>query len=225
MLDPQKVQSRLQELVDMFKAWQHLKSKDPAKRTKMDKRRQEEIEVELDSIHEPQARSDLLVDVDRVARHFKVSRRTVQNWVSIKGCPKLKHGMYDLDAVFWWWQENINNGGDSEATENVKLEYWRWKTENERMRAQQTAGELLPKEEVLRMWANRLREVWSGLYGFVNRLPPLLVGKSKSVMQEILMTEARQLNEGYCRDGRFCRQKPVEEKGTPPRGRGRPKKK
>lgn len=225
MLDPQKVQTRLQELIAMLQAWQQIRGKDPAKRTKTDKRRQEEIEVELNAILEPAARSELVVDVHMVARFFGVSVRAVQVWRQQKGCPRVKHGYFDLLAVFKWWLENINGGGDSEATENVKLEYWRWKTENEKMRAQQTAGELLPKDEVLKMWANRLREVWSGLYNFVNRLPPILIGKSKSAMQEILMAEARQLNEGYCRDGRFCRQKPVEEKGTPPRGRGRPKKK
>jgi hypothetical protein len=230
MFDPQKIERRLTELQAILKAWQALKAKDPAKRTKTDKRRQEEIESELNAILEPATRSELIVDHFMVARFFGVSVRSIQGWSQLKGCPRLKRGHYDLLAVFQWWIENINGGG-SEAEQNVRLEYWRWKTENERMRAQQTSSELLPKDDVLTMWANRLREVWSGLYLLEQRLPPELHGKDIPEMQQIIHREVKRINEAYCKDGRFCKVKP--KKGEPVEGkpeivirkRGRPKKK
>jgi hypothetical protein len=226
MIDPSKIKRRIDEISASLQAWHALTTKDRARLTKLDRRRTQEIEVELQAILEPAARSELIVDVHMVARFFGVSVRSISVWSAQKGCPKLKHGHYDLLAVFTWWNDNIN-GGDSEATENVKLEYWRWKTENEKMKAQQTSGELLKQEEVFQFWANRLRGVWSALYVLENRLPAVLVGKSQSQMQEVIKAEVRRINEGYCKEGKFCRVKRDESKldGIPPRKRGRPRKK
>ena len=125
-------------------------------------------------------------------------------------------------SVFGWWNEAINSGA-SEAEENIRLEYWKWKTENERMRAQQTSGELLAKDEVLAAWANRIRNVWGMLYLLESRLPPILHGKSINEMQELIQTEIRAVNEHYCRHGRHCG-KPKDGELITKRKKGRPKK-
>jgi hypothetical protein len=223
MLDTKKVQNRLQDLLLSLQAYHALTQKDRAKLTKQDKRRIPELEVELNAILEPAARSELIVDVHMVARFFGVSLRLIQVWVAQKGCPKLKHGHYDLLAVFGWWSENINSG-TSEAEENVRLEYWRWKTLNEKYKAEQTSGELLSRDEVLTAWANRIRSVWDMLYLLESRLPPVLHGKSIGEMQEVIRVEIRAVNEYYCRHGKHAG-KPVDGEPTiVKRKRGRPKK-
>jgi phage terminase Nu1 subunit (DNA packaging protein) len=215
MLDIKSLQQRIADIASRFKAYLDLTRKDKTKVTKGDQRRAKELEKQLRLILEPEERTDLTVDVHSVARFFGISDRAVQMWAH-RGCPKLKHGTYDLEAVFKWWNDNINGGSDSEAIVNVKLEYWRWKTENEKMKAQQTSAKLLDQDEVFQFWANRIRGVWSALYVLENRLPAVLVGKSQSQMQEIIKAEVRRINESYCKDGKFCKVKP-KESGEKPR--------
>jgi hypothetical protein len=207
MFDPQKIQDRIQDLLISLQAWKTITTKDRAKLTKTDKRRREELEIELQAILEPAARSELIVDVHMVARFFGITIRAVQKWVA-KGCPKLKHGMYDLVAVFRWWVEMFSKGEESAAIEEVKLDYWKWKAMNERLKAQTAEGVLIPQEVIAAMWAARMGEVIAGLQAFAYRLPPLLDGKNQEEMHGIINREQRQLRENYCREGKFC--PPVE---------------
>ena len=115
MLDLTKIKNRRDEITATIEAYETLQAKDLTKRTKGDKRRIKELEVELNEILEPSSRSELIVDVHMAARFFGVKIRTVQNWIA-SGCPKLKHGMYDLMAIFAWWMEqegspNAEKGG------------------------------------------------------------------------------------------------------------------
>lgn len=137
---------------------------------------------------------------------FDLTPKAIQLWVA-KGCPHRKVGTgfrYSLREVVAWWMENVGSGTDSAATEGVKTEYWRWKTENEKMKAQQTSGALIPREEIASMWAARILEVGTGLYALSSRLPPLVEGLSQAQAASVIKVEVRKLHENYCRTGRFC---------------------
>jgi hypothetical protein len=61
-----------------------------------------------------------------------------------------------------------------------------------------------PKGEVRAEWCKRLAEVTAGLQNLIDRLPPLLEGKSMSERREIIASEIFRLRERYARGDRFC---------------------
>ena len=204
MLDAKSVQQRIIYLGQAFKAYMQLKQKDLL--TKTESRKLASLEQELGLILEPVERSDLTVDVNTVARFFGVTVRQVQNWVNQKGCPKLKHGIYDLRAVFEWWFEEIL-GGESKEISDVKLDYWREKMLRERLKRGQEEESLIPRGKIVSIWAWRVSEVTSGLESLASRLPPLLQGKPQAEMFQIIKDEVWQLRNAYARGGEYC---PVE---------------
>jgi len=50
----------------------------------------------------------------------------------------------------------------------------------------------------------RVAEVTAGLNALSSRLPPMLEGKDKREMQEIIEEEIRFLRESYARAGKYC---------------------
>lgn len=145
-----------------------------------------------------------LLDVAIVSDFFGVSKRTVQNWVKLHGCPKEKHGRYDLRAVFAWWREFIGAGTDSPETEDAKQMYWLAKAERERLRADNERSELIPKKVVSTLWASRVSEVTSSLTSLANRLPPRLEGKDQIAMRQIINDEVNLIRAQYSRKGKHC---------------------
>lgn len=219
MLDTKKVQQRITELLALLRGYMDLTAKDKAKLTKADRSRIAALEDDLSAILEPEHRSDFTTDVNGIARFFGVTARSVQLWTA-KGCPKLKHGRYDLKFVHEWWVENISTGQDSADTENVKLEYWRWKTANERMKAEQTSGELIPRADIATAWSARMIEVGTGLYALSSRLSHVL-----EVPETPIRAEVKKLHDAYCRTGRFCVTEAPQLPAPARRGPGRPRKK
>jgi hypothetical protein len=201
VLDVKSVQQRIIYLGETFKAFIELRQKDVL--TKTESRKLASLEQELGQILEPVERSDLTVDVATVARFFNVTVRQVQNWAKEKGCPKLKHGIYDLRAVFEWWFEEIV-GGDSKEISDVKLEYWREKMLRERLKRGQEEGSLIPRGQIVSIWASRVGEVTSGLEALASRLPPLLQAKTQAEMFQTIKDEVWQLRNSYARGGEYC---------------------
>jgi len=65
-------------------------------------------------------------------------------------------------------------------------------------------GELIPVDEVHRQWALRIAEVAGGLETFADRLPPLLVGKEREQMRQVIDGEVWRLRDVYSRNGKYC---------------------
>lgn len=215
MLDKQKTYQRLKQLQEIFKAYVDLIEKNPAKITKTDKRHLAEWEAELSAVMEPEERSSLLVDAETIASFFGVTRRAVSQWVQGKiesgsRCPKVKRGMYDLKAVFMWWLKEIGPHKNSADAENSKLELLHWKKEIVKTNALKLKGQLIHKNTVDAAWAARMATVCGGLMYLVNRLPPLLEGKSRNGMLDIIEDEVRALREQYVARGPCCGEWPHE---------------
>lgn len=203
MIDTQKVQRRLSELAQSFKSLLELQSKDRSKLTKADKSRIRNIEADLELILEPEPRSQLTVDVQTVAGFFGVTIRQVQNWVAQKGCPKLKHGLYDLRAVHSWHLEAIIGVDDAESAE-AKSKYWVHKAEREKVQVETLKGQLVKQEDIAPIWTARTAEVSSMLAALSKRLPPLIEGKDRAGVQQAIDAEVTRIKESFCREGRFC---------------------
>ena len=72
------------------------------------------------------------------------------------------------------------------------------------MEREQAEGALIPRDEVATLWAARVVEVTSGLQGLADRLPPLLVGKDRAQIREIIHEEIWRLRDQYARSGKHC---------------------
>lgn len=203
MIDIKKVQQRLADIANAFRVYLEIQGKDRLKLTRSDKAQIKNIETMLELILEPEPRSVLTVDVSTIASFFGVTVRQVQNWVNQKDCPKLKHGMYDLKAVYKWHMETII-GVDSREIEDAKLKYWTWKAEREKIGVETSKANLLSKDEIQPIWTARMAEVSSGLAALSKRLPPVLEGMSVSEMQMAIDEEVMKMKETFCRTGRFC---------------------
>jgi hypothetical protein len=143
-------------------------------------------------------------NVHGVADFFGVTIRTVQLWTKTGSCPKEKHGLYNLKAVFNWWKESIGSEQDSRQIEDVKLDYWRAKADRERFRADAEKGEYFPKSRIVSEWAARMGEVTAGLVALSDRIPPLIEGKDRDDQRDIIAHEVWALRDNYCREGVFC---------------------
>jgi hypothetical protein len=183
------------------------------------------------------ANKDLLFTTKVVADFFGVTPRSLQLWVK-NGCPKIKHGIYDLKSVFEWWMDNVADikvEGDANSMNAVKLDYWRAKGEAERVKVDILRGSLIDREEIYREWAKRVLVMFAGLEGLKNRLPPILRGKKQSEMSRLIGEELQALQAGLCKPGakyppvkikkrgKTCKR--VKKKnGQAKKKRGRPKK-
>ena len=184
-----------------------------------------ELREEEESIKaSAKASINLIVSTSDVQAFFGVSRKTVHVW-NKNGCPKVKHGKYNLKAVFDWWWENIAAYHTSEildgSLENARREYWQAKAEGERIKVDQLKETLVSWDKIDIEWCARVAVVTSGLSAFADRLPPLLEGKSRPQMQNVIKQEVWQLRDSYARKGKYTlkENKPAKKK------RGRPRKK
>ena len=170
-------------------------------------------------------KSNLVVSTSDVQMFFGVSRKTVHTW-NKNGCPKVKHGKYDLKAVFDWWWENIAAYHTSEildrSMEDARRDYWQAKAEGERIKVDQLKESVVSWDKIELEWCARVGVVTAGLNAFADRLPPLLEGKSRAEMQKTIADEVWQLRDSYARKGKYS---PEREKKKPKRKRGRPRKK
>lgn len=146
------------------------------------------------------------VGTQQLCAFFGISDETTRTWVKA-GCPKIGHGSWNLKSVYDWWCENINSEqSDSEPLSEAKRLYWGAKAESERLKVDQAKGNLVSWPDIEREWTGRLSALVSGLQCFIDRLPPLLEGKSRPEIRKIIESEIFELRSAYAREGRYCPQ-------------------
>ncbi|MDZ7760837.1 MAG: hypothetical protein U5L00_11345 [Desulfovermiculus sp.] len=160
--------------------------------------------------------SKIIVSTNELAAFFDVSRQAVYQW-SRAGCPKVSRGKWDLKQVLTWWLETVyaeRTAQDDESLSEIKRRYWSWKSENERMKAQQTETELIPKDQVHKQWASRMAEYKNGCFNLENALPPLLEGKDQPEMRRVIYDYVWDMFDRVCRTGQFtpkCSEKEIQD--------------
>ena len=131
---------------------------------------------------------------------------TVSRWVARTGCPRSPDGTYDLRKVILWRLEDCELENVSSENEEAQ----RWLTEFRRERAllakierKRTEKELISKEDVATEWAKRLSNLALSLDNLVNRLPPMLEGKSRREIASMLKGEIWAFRAAYARKGYY----------------------
>ena len=81
---------------------------------------------------------------------------------------------------------------------------WRLaKARREELLVEQLNENLVPRGEIAKEWAARVGELTAGLTSLIDRLPPLLQGKDRAEIREIIFEEIWNLRDQYARDGRY----------------------
>lgn len=146
----------------------------------------------------------LILSTSQIAAFFDVTRQAVQKWTKV-GCPKIKHGQFSLKAVFDWWMENLAESKipDTERLQSLKAEHLIERIKGVRLKNEQLEGSLFDRDTIVTEWAGRVAIVTSGLNAFADRLPPLLEGKGRVEMQEVIKKEVWELRDAYYRKGKY----------------------
>jgi phage terminase Nu1 subunit (DNA packaging protein) len=136
-------------------------------------------------------------------------RRTVTRWTKA-GMPRNKDKTYCLPKVVEWLLERekesalsdqaMAGAGDSPALERYRLA----RAAMAEMDLKIKEGELIHVNEVHRAWALRVAEVAAGLETLADRLPPIMVGKTREEMQQVIRDEVWRLRDSYARGGQYC---------------------
>jgi len=157
---------------------------------------------------------ELILGTSDVAKFFDTTSKTILKWKEA-GCPQVKRGQWNLKDVFIWWRENIATDPGSEEDETLaeaRRRYWAAKAGNEELKEQQTKGELISKDDVVKQWSQRMAEFKNGCFNLVSALPPLLEGKSQSEMRQIIYDFVWKMFDNVCRTGKFCPATPKQGK-------------
>jgi len=140
---------------------------------------------------------------DVVTQFFGVTPMTLTNWGRM-GMPKRGRGSYNLKEIFKWWLENIHKSKDVSAGEvDTRERYWTAKADNEELKRDHTKGKLISKDRVVREFAARAVDLKVTMRAFKFRIAPLLEGKSREEITQILSTDVDRLLEAFCRNGRY----------------------
>lgn len=160
----------------------------------------------------------LILSTSQVAAFFGVTRWAVQKWLQA-GCPKIKYGQLDLRLVFNWWFENIAESKipDTERLQTLRAEHLTVKIKGETLKVAELEKSMAKWNVIETEWAARVAVVTSGLNAFADRLPPLLEGKGRVQMQNVIKKEVWELRDAYYRKGKYTpeikeKKKPVKRK-------------
>lgn len=136
-------------------------------------------------------------------------RRTVTRWTKA-GMPRNKDKTYCLPKVIDWLltreketllaDQAMAGSADSPALERYRLA----RAETAELDLQVKRESLIPIDDVHRQWALRVAEVAAGLEVLADRMPPLLVGKSREEMRTVIDGEVWRLRDVYSRNGKYC---------------------
>lgn len=141
-----------------------------------------------------------------IAAAFGTTARTIRTWTA-KGMPRNSDGTYSLPSCIEW--SIIESQGGPAPKGNEADDTWLQLYRSERYKIakierKKLKGDLMPKDEISQQWALRLAHAKSTFMNFTDRLPPLLVGKTRENIRETLKAEIRELLTNYCKPGPNC---------------------
>ena len=189
-------------------------------------------QLDQESSTKQQSQSDLVVlQTMQICALFGVDKSTLTRWKPLGADEAfLGRNQWSAKKLFTWWLDNIYQAGiENEPTlQAERLRYERARADRMEIEVAQKKELLISKEEVSKGWAWRLSEIVSGLDQYRDRLPPVLEGKSKAEMRQVIEKENWHLRDNYCREGKFYPkpdEKPVRKVKRKPKTVKKPRKK
>ncbi|MBC8460049.1 MAG: hypothetical protein H8D67_18835 [Deltaproteobacteria bacterium] len=132
------------------------------------------------------------------------SSGTLSKWKELgakEAC--ISRNKWDLKEFFNWFLENIYTGLDPEMFKEDRLRYEKARADKMELEVAKLKGDVMPKAEIEKAWAARMAIIVNGLTIYQDRLPPLLEGKTKGEMRDIIKKENNRLRDWYCKQGEY----------------------
>ena len=144
------------------------------------------------------------------AKYLGISQKQISNHVTRGNLKREPDGTFtkkELDR----WAVGVGKRQDVGKVKKYAEQQARWDMEFRQARAEekklvveQLRGRLASRKEIAAEWASRVDAVTSGLEAMINRLPPLLVGKTRRQITKILQEEIHEIRNGYATTGKYC---------------------
>lgn len=187
-----------------------------------------QLDAELNGVdgangQQPGEAGPIVPSMDDAARYAGQSRTTIVRAVNQGKLKKQPDGTFKRSDLDDWIKSRYGaSDGTDESTkekqDKADLRYRLARAKREEILTAQLEGTMAPWEEIKSAWRERVLEVTAGLEAFADRLPAVLVGKSRDEVHQIIKAECRELRERYNREGRYC---PIVKGGNNGKGKSK----
>lgn len=166
------------------------------------------LETEFEAEILGEAKDELIDSFGDAVKYLGVSKRTVHIHLRKGTFRQNEDGTFQKSELDKYIEKYRKKSESSESVEirkgraDLRLKIAR--ARREELLVSELKKNLMSKNDIATEWAKRVSLVCSGLEAFADRLPPLLEGKSREEMREILRNEIWELRNAYCTEGRYC---------------------
>ena len=156
--------------------------------------------------------SDLVETGKEAAIYCGTSQRVITDHVQKGKLKRHKDGSFDKSELNKWLERyGKKETGDDGKSDTLKtqidkaeLRYRLAKARKEERLADEAEGIVVKWADVEAQWGERIRVVTSSLDKLPDRLPAILVGRTREEMHEILKDEIREFRASFRRKGQYC---------------------
>ena len=139
----------------------------------------------------------------KAAIFFKVSQRTLSEWVS-RGCPKNSYGKFNLKDVREWRGKATTSQSAEARKADSEARYRESKAKMAELQTAEKEGKLISKEEVIWEWSLRVSNVKKSLTLLPKKIAALFPDRRNRQMVEKAVGEVvRNALDQYARKGDY----------------------
>lgn len=166
-----------------------------------------QIESELEDLSSSNS-GKIIISMDDAAAYVGCSRKTISVNIKRGRLKQNADGTFSRAELDKFLSGYGRHGPSAESEsmrarqEKAELRYRLARARREEMLVENMKGNLAEWSTIRAEWAARVRAVAAGLNAMPDRLPPLIVGKSRDEIRAILQREFDELRETYERSGK-----------------------
>lgn len=169
-----------------------------------------ELEAQAGNGNGGGSRGNIIVSMDEAAAYIGSSRKTVSVNIKRGRLRQNPDGTFDR-AELDKFLSRFGRKGSAEEVESIRqqqekaeLRYRMARARREEILTAQLEKTLAPWEEIEREWSERVRVVAAGLEAWSDRLPALLIGRTREDIHKLIRAEVKELRQRFSREGRYC---------------------
>ena len=155
--------------------------------------------------------SGLITGYKEACEYLGISKRMMSYHVTKGNLRQNKDGSFEIQELQRWaerYKRKKSGGGVypsiDERQQKADLRFRQARARREEMLVRQLEGALLSQKDVAEAWGKRKANMRSSLLTFIDRLPPMIEGKSRKQISGILKNEIYYFLDQYAQDGKYC---------------------
>lgn len=155
-------------------------------------------------------RGNIFASMDEAAAYIGSSKKTVSVNIKRGRLRQNPDGTFSREELDKFLSRFGRKGSADEVEstraqqEKAELRYRLARARREEILTAQLEKTLAPWEDIEREWAERVRVVAAGLEAWSDRLPALLVGRSREDIHALIKGEVKELRQRFSRAGQYC---------------------